>query len=250
MKLGIAGFGYVGQAVMSCMKSDENVLIYDPPKRFHYSDALKDCYAIFCCLPTEAYPCELKQDFSVYDDFFEEMKGYKGILIIKSTVIYENVAKYFDKLNIVLNPEFLNQNTFQQDFYDQDVVVLGGRVDLSRRAARVYEEEFKLSGEPKFEFCSAEEACWMKYLHNIYHAYKILFWNYVEEVTGNQRKVFQLYSRITKATIGNEMARLCADGKPGFGGPCFPKDLKAFHDTNPHDLTEFMIEFNQRIRGE
>jgi UDP-glucose 6-dehydrogenase len=48
----------------------------------------------------------------------------------------------------------------------------------------------------------------------------------------------------------NEMARVGADGKLGYGGACFPKDVNAWHKIVPHYLTEFMNEYNHFLRGE
>jgi UDP-glucose 6-dehydrogenase len=44
------------------------------------------------------------------------------------------------------------------------------------------------------------------------------------------------------------LAQIYADGTPGYGGACFPKDVKAFHGERAHELTEFMIKYNARLR--
>lgn len=265
--IGIAGFGYVGQAVLSCLNHLQSFKIYDPPKGFDDIIELKNSHVIFCCLPTPTETTYVKnlfkederepkdaifssdQDFSCYEEFFSKLGDYDGVLVIKSTVLYENIEPYLEKYNVVLNPEFLNQNTFHADFYRQSVIILGGRMDHARKVATVYNQCFELGNAPQFEYCTAEEACQVKYIHNIYHAYKVLFWNYVQDITNNQRRIFQLYSRIVKTSVENEMARVCADGKPGYGGACFPKDTAAFDNACPHALTKFMREYNGRLRG-
>jgi UDP-glucose 6-dehydrogenase len=93
-----------------------------------------------------------------------------------------------------------------------------------------------------------KEAIELKYTHNIYHAYKVLYWNYVHEVCGNQRKIFSLYSKLTGNI--NELGQIYADGTPGYGGACFPKDVKAFHKERQHQLTEYMIRYNARLRAD
>lgn len=243
MTIGIAGYGFVGQAVYSCME-DNDVTIYDPPKGFS-CNILDKCEAIFCCLPT--LTINDKQDFSKYEEFFAIMGEYPGLLIIKSTVLYKNIKPYLDKFNIVVNPEFLSQNNFQKDFYKQRTIILGGRMDLCKKAEKIYRNHFKFeSSNIEFEFCSVKEAIDLKYTHNTYHAYKSLFWNYVNEVCDNHRKISDLYSRITGNTF--EMQNIYADGTPGYGGACFPKDVRAMQEERPHELTEFMIKFNERLR--
>lgn len=250
MKIGIAGYGFVGQAVHSCMKDNCECVIYDPPKELGDLEELYSCTYIFCCLPT--LTIDGKQDFSAYYNLLDnelctENGTYDGTLIVKSTILLSNIEPYLHKYNIVVNPEFLNQNDFKNDFYEQKVIVLGGRVDHCRLAEKVYRENFMFKSEVEFEYCSVKEAIELKYAaHNIYHAYKVLFWNYVHEICGNQRKLFSLYSKITGNT--NELAQIYADGTPGYGGACFPKDVKAFHGERPHELTEFMIKYNARLR--
>ena len=248
IKIGIAGYGFVGQAVHSCMK-DSCYCIYDPPKNRGSVDALLGCDIVFCCLPTPTVPLNSvngKQDFSFYEDFFTEMEGYEGVFVIKSTVLYKNIEPYTKEFNIVYNPEFLNQNNFQKDFYTQKVIVLGGDVEFCKHVEQVYKESFIFENPPDFEYCSIKEAAELKYTHNTYHAYKVLYWNYIHETCGNQRKIFDMYSRVTGNT--HEMARVFSDGKAGYGGACFPKDVGAFHEERPHELTKFMIKYNKKIR--
>jgi UDP-glucose 6-dehydrogenase len=247
MKIGIAGYGFVGQAVHSCMKDDCRPVIHDPPKGIGEFKDLFSCEVIFCCLPTPTKSGA--QIFHDYADFLQGMVGYDGLLIIKSTVLYHYIQAYITSehsYNIVINPEFLNQNDFKNDFYEQKVIVLGGRVDHCRLAERVYRKNFKFKSKVEFEYCSVKEAIELKYTHNVYHAYKVLYWNFIHERCGNQRKLFSLYSKITGNT--NELAQIYADGTPGYGGACFPKDVKAFNFEMSHELTEFMIKYNARLR--
>lgn len=254
MNLGIAGFGFVGQAVFSSIRKPLLPIIYDPP--LGLNGDLTECDVIFCCLPTPS--TKTGQDLSIYEEFFDVfLKAHavkftetSPLFVIKSTILPERLKELSKKyqVKVVANPEFLNQNSAIDDFRHQRVVVLGGRADLCRRAITAYEEWFFLPGNPRFELCSIEEAYQLKYIHNIYHAYKVLFWNYVYEITGNHRKIFNMYSKVTGKT--NEMEKICADGKLGFGGKCFPKDTKAFHEEYNHELTEFILNYNKKLRGE
>jgi len=249
-KIGISGFGFVGQAVYGsiCEEMLCDIEIYDKYKNIGDIKSLFKCDFIFCCLPTVDDGTG-KQNFDEYKSFFQEALDakYKGILVIKSTVLYENLSCWVDYLNIVMNPEFLNQNNAIEDFKNQKLVVIGGRVDLCRKVYDCYCYYFILNNELKVEFCSIKEAIELKYMHNIYHAYKVLFWNYVEEKTGNSRKISDLYHKICER---NELSRVCSDGKPGYGGCCFPKDVNAFNHTSPHQLTEFMKNYNEFLRGD
>lgn len=262
MKIGIAGFGFVGQALRSAMV--ESPVIYDPFKS-SLDGTIEDlsvCDVVFCCLPTPKMK-DGEQNLSAYSAFLDSLTdavennplkskirpAQTPILVIKSTAVYRKLKEIVDgRFNIVLNPEFLNQNSSVEDFQNQNVIILGGRVDHCIEVQKAYKQFFCFETNPKFEHCTAEEASQVKYIHNIYHAYKVLFWNFVHETTGNTRKIFKMYSMITGKT--NEMERICADGKPGFGGACFPKDVAAWNAEHEHDLTDFMLEYNKKIREE
>ncbi|MFA5132660.1 MAG: hypothetical protein WC444_05060 [Candidatus Paceibacterota bacterium] len=258
MNIGIAGFGFVGQAVYASLKPEykKQCIIYDPPKGFDNFDQLIASDFVFCCLPSPTIKDEnlgisgLRQDFSAYEQFFKavigQLKNKQTVFIVKSTVLYSNILPYLSQLNIVMNPEFLNQNTSIEDFMNQKWVLLGGRTDRCCQVRDMYDECFDL-GYTICEFCSEKEAIEAKYIHNLYHAYKVLFWNYVQEVTGNERKIYDLYKKVLKEPT--DMAKICADGSPGFGGACFPKDLAAFDGEFPHMLTRFMQEYNHRLRS-
>lgn len=251
-KIGLAGFGFVGQALYGSIDLEKTeVAIYDPPKGFDDKKVLKDCEVIFCCLPT---PSTVEgQNFDYYKDFLVEIgdTNTDAVLVIKSTVLFKHVSESaLAKIrNVIMNPEFLNQNTYAEDFKNQKIIILGGRVDLARKVEEVYRTCFSFTADPRFEFCSIKEAIEVKYIHNIYHAYKVLFWNYVHEVTHNERKIFEMYIRVTEKDPRFEMAQLFADGRPGFGGACFPKDLWTFDSERPHTLTQFMKDYNFMLRG-
>lgn len=244
---GIAGFGFVGQAVYGALKSKDRCVIYDPPKGYVDIERLKKTNIIFCCLPTPT--SDGIQDLSAYRGFLKELGEYKGILVIKSTMLPGWAQEFsdVDNYNIVMNPEFLNQNSAYEDFKNQKTVLLGGKADLLEKVEQFYKLELDLNRGVRYIWLTLEEACYAKYVHNVYHAYKVLFWNYVQELTGNSRKMFDLYSKITGNT--NEMARICTDGKPGFGGKCFPDNVAAIDDDYPHCLTDFMLKYNDHLRN-
>lgn len=250
--IGIAGLGFVGSAVYNSLKNKDTLVVYDRYKiDFSSKKCLKElmkCKYIFACLPT-LMEDDGEQNFSEFDNFFEEIKGYNGIVIIKSTCLYSNIEYHLDDFNIVMNPEFLNQNTAFQDFLDEKVTIIGGRIDLCNKVKDLYLNEMNhvRKDDSNFELCSIEEAINIKYIHNNYHAYKVLFWNMVFEVTGNHRKMSDLYSKITGNT--NEMSKVALDGELGYSGACFPKDVAAFHGEHEHELTAFMKTYNKRLRG-
>ena len=110
-KIAIAGFGFVGQAVYGSLnkKGIDNCVLHDPPQGLDNFDELLKCDLIFCCLPTPDK--EGKQDFSYYREFLNKLKekDFKGVLVIKSTLLYKNIESYTKELNIVMKPIFIQK---------------------------------------------------------------------------------------------------------------------------------------------
>lgn len=246
MKIGIAGFGFVGQAVYGSIKDTRDVIIYDKYKKSNKLEELKGCAFVFVCFPTPSI--EGKQDTTALNQFFDDMVDFKGIFIVKSTVVYSFYKEWIKEYRIVYNPEFLKQNDAINDFRNQQAMVIGGECNDARAVEDLYRKKFMLDKLKEARIVTLKEAVDLKYIHNIYHAYKSLFWNYVYDVTGNHRKMFDLYWLISE--FRNEMSGICADGKRGFGGACFPKDLIAYNAENHHILTDFMAELNTQYRPE
>lgn len=270
MRIGIAGYGFVGQAVHSCVREDVEVVIHDPPKgmdaliteeqrreeirevvmnpTYHGESVpgIEACDVVFVCLPTPSKD-NGKVDHSCVSDFLKELEDhkFKGVAAIKSTGMWHKLS-WKPSFGVVYNPEFLNANTFAQDFAAQEVIFLGGRMDHCRIAARCYKECFELFDQMEFVYCSITDAVALKYSHNVKHALNVLFWNWVQETWGNQRLIASMYNQVPGAP--NDMQRICADGMPGYGGACLPKDVKAAHGAYPHELTDAMIVMNQRLR--
>ena len=183
MRIGIAGFGFVGQAVYSGIKNKDkdNVVIYDKyMQEYKHTEALISTEIIFVCLPT--LNNDKEQDITAFEEFFETIKDYKGIVVIKSTILFSNIEKYNENFNIVMNPEFLNQNSSIEDFLTQEILILGGRADHTFKVLDIYRSDFNLDFDNmSVEFCTQQEAIDFKYLRNIHGAYEVLFWNFVQE---------------------------------------------------------------------
>jgi len=246
--IAIIGYGFVGQAVHSACT--EEVLIIDPDKGYHVIGS-ESAENVFICVGTP-----MSEDGSQIMTQVEEaikiaLDLSPDLIIIKSTVN----PSYMNQLRmqalqqlIVFNPEFLNQNSFAKDFKHQKLCVIGGEMGACKRLMNVYDKFFDVTIDD-FELCTHEQAMIIKYIHNAYNAYKVLFWNYVNEMTGDHRIYARAYKALRK-DLDSEFTNVAADGKPGYGGACFPKDVSAMHHNvfGRHELTEYMIMYNNRIR--
>jgi UDPglucose 6-dehydrogenase len=242
MKVGIWGYGFVGQAMRSIMK-DCDVTIYDIKEKYeHNKHLMYNQDIIFICVPTPNN--EYRQDPTLVQSALECLvhNSFKGTVVIKSTVLYENIDKYDMALNLCYNPEFLNQNTSIADAQSQECVVLGGDIDVTKNVQSFYSMYTTI--DPTYEFMTIKEASDFKYTRNLYGAYKVLFWEFIQDTTGNARKMADLYS---KMEYQSEMNQVGMDGFRGFGGACFPKDTRAWDAKHKHQLTEFMLKYNSKL---
>ena len=235
---GIIGYGYVGQAVHKQLLGNEkfrsySVLIYDPLKEF--SDSFNDIRhtnAVFICVPTPSKDSNSKF-YNAFEETMDALKDYSGIIVIKSTVPYSRVEPYLNK-KIVYCSEFLNQNTFLEDA-ETEKLILGGEYRYCRQIESILENECKI--------VPLKDAINFKFIRNILGAYKVLFWNFVQETTGNARLMKHLLDFIPQGPLD----QVGMDGQLGYNGCCFPKDVKNFNDEHKDILTDFMIKYNEYL---
>ena len=240
--IGIIGFGFVGQAVYSGITDKNRVKVHDKYKDIDNNRSLSDimeCSKIFVCVST---PMNKNGSCNTDNtrDVLYSLKDYQGIIIIKSTMPFDEIPTW---PNICYNPEFLNERTAIQDFKNQKYIVLGGNIDVTQAVQSMYESDFSLSVDT-YEHCTIQQAVDFKYIRNTYQAYKVLFWEYVQDVTGDARKIAMMLENIPM----NENTQVSMDGYRGFGGSCLPKDVSAIDKNHPHILTKFMLDFNRNLR--
>ncbi len=243
MTIGIIGMGYVGSAVYANLKPEYRKMCrtYDKYKEgdWHSFDDVADCDIVFVCVSTPS-----REDGSIDDtavtDILVDLEGIQGTVILKSTILEDRIP---DMYNLVYNPEFLNQRTSITDFRDQVYIILGGDISATIKVEEAYQEAFAFTRIIKYEHCSIREASDFKYIRNIYSAYKVLFWEFVQDTTGDSRKMSMMLENLP---IG-ENTQVGMDAVRGFNGACLPKDTAAFHNEFHHVLTKFMLEYNERL---
>ncbi|KKP68639.1 MAG: Nucleotide sugar dehydrogenase [Candidatus Moranbacteria bacterium GW2011_GWE1_35_17] len=160
------------------------------------------------------------------------------LIIIRSTVPPGTVEKrfapilekYSDKkadkdFGIAMNPEFLREVSAEEDFMHPWIVILGSR---EPRVAQILQELYQPFNAPIIHM-TIKEAEMMKYVHNIYNANKISFFNemrLVAESAGvDADKIFEAVVESAEASWNKKY------GIRNFGpfdGSCLPKDTLAF----------------------
>ena len=191
---------------------------------------------IFLALPTpedEDGSADLSYVLGVTDKIAELMKDYK-IIVGKSTVPVGTGEKVKAVLksktdvpfDVVSNPEFLREGFAVEDFMKPDRIVLGVESERARKVMDKLYKNFVRSGNP-IVFMDIKSAELTKYAANAFLATKITYMNeianYCEKVGANVDDV-----RIGMGLDDRIGKRFLFPGI-GYGGSCFPKDVKALH---------------------
>lgn len=191
---------------------------------------------IFLALPTpedEDGSADLKYVLGVAKEIGEYITSYK-VIVDKSTVpvgtaekvtatIAQNAKTDFD---VVSNPEFLREGFAVDDFLKPERIVIGTSSDRARDLMKRLYNPFVRSGNPII-MMDEKSAELTKYAANSFLATKITFMNeianYCQKVGADVDKV-----RIGMGTDSRIGKRFLFPGI-GYGGSCFPKDVKALH---------------------
>ncbi len=197
-------------------------------------EAIKESTVIFLALPTppgEDGSADLRYVLGVADHLGKIMTDYK-VIVDKSTVpvgtadrVKEAVAaNYKGDFDVVSNPEFLREGVAVDDFMKPDRVVIGAE---SQRAFDIMDElyaPYVRQGNPVMHM-DTRSAELTKYAANSFLATKISFMNEIArlcELLGADvdmvRKGVGSDDRIGKRFLFPGI---------GYGGSCFPKDVKA-----------------------
>ena len=230
-KIGVVGAGHVGGAIATCYQERNFEVICidaDPSKSTGTYADLKDCEAVFVCVPSPAKE-NGECDTSILNAVLYLLKDFHNVIISKTTAppaFYEKMQTVYP--NLVHVPEFLTAAKAVHDFFNQDSVIIGGRVlAYQREAERILRGVQQLKS---IRYTSIGEAALAKYIINSFLATKVVFMNEMEELARAQgyewRDVVQTVMSDTR--IGSSHLQVPGpDGFYGFGGVCFPKDTTA-----------------------
>ena len=213
------------------------------------AEGIKNAEIIFLALPTPPGAdgsADLKYVLKVAEDLSHTITDYK-VIVDKSTVpvgtadkVYGRLAANLDEsfFDVVSNPEFLREGVAVDDFMRPERVVIGTSSSKAKKVMERLYNPFVRQGNPVI-FMDEKSAEMTKYAANSFLATKITFMNEVanlcEEVGANVdmvRKGIGSDSRIGKRFLFSGV---------GYGGSCFPKDVKALAKTAQENNYDFRI---------
>tara|TARA_B100000989_G_scaffold266705_1_gene220371 strand:+ start:1836 stop:2684 length:849 start_codon:yes stop_codon:yes gene_type:complete len=260
MRVGVIGYGFVGKALCNALKKNVKVLKIDPILNTKIDDLVDFNPDIcFICVPT---PMNIdgSQDTSILEQVFTEINKYllSSLIVLKSTVLpsYINILQKKNP-NLLFNPEFLRENSANEDFINSKLIILGGPKEKTKLLAAFYSEHTKCKTKD-YQFTDITSASLVKYSINTFLSTKVTFFNELHQIFTNSgsyeswEKFINIISKDLR--IGNSHMQVPgADGKFGFGGPCFPKDnnalIKYSEDIGkPFKLLKTSQAINNKIR--
>jgi len=249
-RLGIVGHGFVGSAVDYAFTHPMvETKIADPKYGTTVDDLLDynaDC--VFVCAPTPMSNNHVVDGSIVEDAVAKLMLSTNSLVVVKSTVTPDVIERMlsgmpeFSRDRFVYNPEFLTEKSAQEQFVDAKFHVLGGSEEATEELAQIY-EDFSSCSTREFYKMSAQEASFVKYGINTYLATKVTFFNEFYDLVNANNCNFNKITRAMGADsrVGISHTRVPGyDGKRGFGGACFPKDIAAFmkfSETHVYDMS-------------
>lgn len=206
-------------------------------------EGIKDCDVAFIAVgtpPDEDGSADLKYVLGVAAEIGKNMNSY-GVIVTKSTVpvgtavkVRKAVQDELDKRGVAIefdiasNPEFLKEGAAIDDFMKPDRIVVG--VDTAKAEetmSRLY-KPFILNGHPLI-FMDIPSAEMTKYAANAMLATRISFMNDI----ANLCEIMGADVNKVRQGIGSDPrigSRFIYAGI-GYGGSCFPKDVKALIKT-------------------
>lgn len=221
--------------------------------------AVQNSQIIFLALPTppgQDGSADLKYVLGVASQLAEFIDQHK-VIVNKSTVpvgtaekVDAILASKLDRklFDVVSNPEFLREGAAVEDFLKPDRVVIGAMSDQAKQIMIDLYEPFVRQGNPIYsmDWRSAELT---KYAANAYLATRISFMNEIANLC-----------ELTGANVDNVRIGMGSDNRigkrflfpgVGYGGSCFPKDVKAldFTATNSgyhFDILQSVMHVNGR----
>jgi UDPglucose 6-dehydrogenase len=211
-------------------------------------EGIRDAKIIFLALPTpegEDGSADLKYILKVADDLGPILKDYT-VIVDKSTVPVGTSEKVHERIklqakvdfDVVSNPEFLREGVAVEDFMKPDRVVIGTKSARARKVMDALYAPFVRQGNPII-FMDERSAELTKYAANSFLATKITFMNEIAnlcELLGANvdevRKGIGTDSRIGKRFLFPGI---------GYGGSCFPKDVKALSKSSTDVNYQFKI---------
>lgn len=224
MKIGIVGYGHVGQAMHGLFK---NATLYDKYKNIGTQESINECDVVFVCVPTPQSSNGMCDTSAV-----EEVITWLTVplIVLRSTVSVGFTDYMMNKYHkeIVFQPEYYGETVAHPfaDLSDRNWLSFGGTrkgIDLAIRAYKTV-----INSNVKIYQADAKSVEMAKYMENAFLAMKVTFCNEMYDIADALGVDYNMAREVWIADprIGSSHTFVYEDNR-GYGGSCLPKDISA-----------------------
>ena len=240
MRIGIAGYGFVGQAHEAALEDYHKLLINDPALGY-YAD-LRHADAIIVCVSTpqhETGACNI-------NNVYEVIEAAPDVpILIKSTISLEGwreLRHLLPDAELTFSPEFLRAESALDDFKNSKHFLMGG--DNTGFWAQLFIDAM---GKIDIEIAEVEELILAKYFRNAFLATKVAFFNEIYDLCDKLDVEYSAVAHYTGMDDRIGYSHTFVTEERGFGGHCLPKDTNAIVHTGERNDVELSL-IKQAIR--
>jgi UDPglucose 6-dehydrogenase len=226
VKIAVIGCGFVGGATLRWFQeTNQDVVAHDPPKGLVADLARADTF--FVCVPTPYVAAG--HDTSIVESVVAEIPGSKTVAV-KSTVLpgtTDALQKKFPQHRLLFCPEFLRERHAYDDFAHPDRQVVGITSTDQLPEARKLLSILPIAARTSIVHARVAEMT--KYFSNCYLSMRVTFANQMADLCGAAEIDYEEVKELAEADprIGRGYLDVSTDGYRGYGGTCFPKDMRA-----------------------
>lgn len=220
IKIGIVGCGVIGGVLVKWIeKYNKNCDVFtsDPPKGLNDDLSKSDVVFISIHIPTEPNGT---QDLSILGNILKKLPDVP--IFIRTTLLpgtCDHLSQIYNKC-IYFMPEFLTERSAYEDFCAQPMIFTG-EIELLK----------KIFINKEYLQMTSKEAEIVKYAHNVFGALKVTYFNGIYHLAQLLNCDYNLIRKgmLLSGYINDVHTQVPGpDGKFGYGGKCFPKDVEAF----------------------
>ena len=245
----IAGYGYVGKAIESALKTQLDVGIVDPiinnSRVYDFN-----CESVIIAVATPGAldgSCDVTNIKAVLKD-----TPTQAPVLIKSTISIEGwreIKDQFPEHSLTFSPEFLRAKTATEDFLNQKQVYIGGG------NTEYWQKLFEQTINKPSVVVNAEELIVAKQFRNSFLATKVSFFNQINDLCECLDLDYEQVRQVVADDDRIGESHTMITEERGFGGHCFPKDTEALvysalHHGCSQNLLQEAIKYNKKIRKE
>ena len=264
--MGFVGAGFVGGAAIRAFSGYNNIVVYDKGLGIGtLKEVCEKADTIWVAVPTPARKngdCDtriVEEAVHLIDDAIEaaDREFDEVEVVVRSTVPPEflrELSEGVDNICLLFMPEFLTERTADLDFITAPRFIIG-TASTDEKTDLAYTERVLMNRFPstRIKVMSLEEASLVKYATNNFFAMKISFFNELykiaEALDADPTEVIN--EVVQDGRIGRSHFMVPGhDGDFGYGGHCFPKDVRAYSNfAYPNTIMSSATEYvNHTVR--